>query len=328
MSNRINYIDVAKGLGIVLVVLFHIPDCNKMPFFGLITMFYMPLFFLMSGLFFKPLDKKGMIKKTKSILVPYLTFYVVCFAIFSAHNVLIGIDSYLLYFFAFLFGATNSPTCMPMWFLLSLFEMFLIMSLIVKIPNKYIQCVIALFLGLGGYLLGKAPNILVNVIPLMDYTSNANYYFIASTLLCLPFFAFGSVFRKFFLKQNLMLGSSFLILGMTIHYFDSKWVGTSLCNVQMNIFLFYLSSFFMIYAFIQFCMVIQEIKYVEKVLSYYGRNSIIVLCFHIPLVPLYKYIHIYNQQISVLMTLLVIMLIEVFVIKFINSRAPFMIGKF
>lgn len=54
-TNRIGYIDIAKGLGIVLVVMGHNDFALISPFFHkLIYSFHMPMFFFMSGMFFNP----------------------------------------------------------------------------------------------------------------------------------------------------------------------------------------------------------------------------------------------------------------------------------
>src|SRR5574342_15210 len=52
---RIGYIDIAKGIGIVLVVMGHNDFSLISPFaHKLIYSFHMPMFFFMSGMFFKP----------------------------------------------------------------------------------------------------------------------------------------------------------------------------------------------------------------------------------------------------------------------------------
>jgi len=52
---RIGYIDIAKGIGIVLVVMGHNDFSLISPFaYKLIYSFHMPMFFFMSGMFFKP----------------------------------------------------------------------------------------------------------------------------------------------------------------------------------------------------------------------------------------------------------------------------------
>lgn len=52
---RIGYIDIAKGIGITLVVMGHNDFSLISPFaHKLIYAFHMPMFFFMSGMFFKP----------------------------------------------------------------------------------------------------------------------------------------------------------------------------------------------------------------------------------------------------------------------------------
>ena len=86
MKKRITYFDLAKGIGIILVVLGHMENINT----GLrvwISSFHMPLFFVVSGMLMAAknevslcpdndvIDMKALtIKKAKGILVPYFWF--------------------------------------------------------------------------------------------------------------------------------------------------------------------------------------------------------------------------------------------------------------
>jgi len=55
LAKRIGYVDIAKGIGIVLVVMGHNDFALISPFaHKLIYSFHMPTFFFMSGMFFKP----------------------------------------------------------------------------------------------------------------------------------------------------------------------------------------------------------------------------------------------------------------------------------
>src|SRR3990172_4816421 len=55
LPKRIDYIDVAKGIGIVMVVMGHNDFALISPFaHKLIYSFHMPMFFFMCGMFFKP----------------------------------------------------------------------------------------------------------------------------------------------------------------------------------------------------------------------------------------------------------------------------------
>ena len=58
-SSRLVFVDVAKGFGILLVLVEHVMASCSAPWWGIrkpILAFHMPLFFLLSGLFFRPLE--------------------------------------------------------------------------------------------------------------------------------------------------------------------------------------------------------------------------------------------------------------------------------
>lgn len=73
-QKRIEFIDLAKGICIILVVLGHCGIPINIPGLEIVRM---PLYFILSGLFFK--DYGGglnfLIKKTNKILVPFIFFY-------------------------------------------------------------------------------------------------------------------------------------------------------------------------------------------------------------------------------------------------------------
>ena len=55
LRKRVPYVDIAKGIGIILVVMGHNDFALISPFaHKLIYSFHMPMFFFMSGMFFKP----------------------------------------------------------------------------------------------------------------------------------------------------------------------------------------------------------------------------------------------------------------------------------
>ena len=61
-NKRIEWLDIAKGIGILLVILGHCLNINQRSF-HLIFTFHMPLFFLLSGYVFK--DKVPFFKFNK-----------------------------------------------------------------------------------------------------------------------------------------------------------------------------------------------------------------------------------------------------------------------
>lgn len=80
-SHRIPYIDIAKGLGIILVCIGHFnisnEDSTLYNLFIWIYSFHMPLFFFLSGLLFDSKSKNTsffLYRKTITLIIPYLIF--------------------------------------------------------------------------------------------------------------------------------------------------------------------------------------------------------------------------------------------------------------
>lgn len=63
------YLDVARGIGLLLVIISH--SCGLSPY---LINYYIPLFFVVSGYLYKPGRSYGenVVHKAKRLLVPYL----------------------------------------------------------------------------------------------------------------------------------------------------------------------------------------------------------------------------------------------------------------
>ena len=72
-SNRIDYIDLFRALGIMLMIMGQIGFGKHFDKF--IHGFHMPMFFIISGFFFKKENIKiFLIKKLKTLIIPYFAF--------------------------------------------------------------------------------------------------------------------------------------------------------------------------------------------------------------------------------------------------------------
>lgn len=138
---RKRWIDIAKGIGIILMVIGHAdaPRLLKNWIYG----FHMPLFFIIAGYTFnrKRWLQKGFLQLTRSRAKAYLQPYTVLFIInlvvwcilvkisggeISLINwVLAGIYSY----------DTMMPNCAPLWFLTCLFVSYALFWLLIKINH-------------------------------------------------------------------------------------------------------------------------------------------------------------------------------------------------
>ena len=129
---RIEYIDLAKGICILLVVLDHISGFGYFrngdyPMNDIFEQTRMPLYFILSGLFFKDYAggiKEFLLRKFNRILVPYLFFMIVYRLLVKA--------VYLLS------GFSIGEIWAPLWFLLCLFWMNGIFAAIYYLVKRYI----------------------------------------------------------------------------------------------------------------------------------------------------------------------------------------------
>ncbi|MEI3461824.1 MAG: acyltransferase family protein [Bacteroides eggerthii] len=195
---RIDFIDLAKGLCIQLVVLnhiIHICGYNEYPLTDTFRIFRMPLYFFLSGLFFKTYeDFKGFAKrKINKLLIPFLFFYTTTSILLPNFTALLGLNFYnkdsigIQTLWAFIYPEKFGNG--PIWFLWCLFVMNIIFYSVYLFSKKYksfqLQILIALSISIGlvGYAFGK-------------YNINLPA-FIDSSMTALPFFVCGYVFKHY-----------------------------------------------------------------------------------------------------------------------------------
>lgn len=309
LGKRIEWIDNAKGIGILLVVLYHFPLISDFKILDLagdwITMLYMPLFFFLSGIF-APRHSYG--KRVRRLLQPYIFFYIVACLLFFIKSILkhepcsIG---YLLRPFA---GATLGYENTPIWFLLSLAEITLIYYLVSKISSNYIFFLVSLFIGITGYILGQQ-----KLLP---------YYYISVSLLCFPFYALPGRFADTVKKHrhwSIYVGTTFLSL-LTFYLLGAK------SNVSQNYIpyhyeVFLVSAFSAVIGMCGISQLLSKLRYLGSVLNFFGRNSLLILCTHMMLmfIPSAAYRILGTNYVSISMALVVLLAIETGIILIFNK---------
>lgn len=289
---RIDYIDLAKGFCICLVVYHHYcyqftaQDSNIN--FALIS-FRMPLYFILSGLFFK--DYGGLWnftkQKTNKILIPFIFFA--------------GINSLLVALVRFI---KNKPVSLeplyslysehipnyPTWFLWCLFIngiIFYFIYLASKPFKKYMPFAIAtlsIVIGCIGFTLGKQ-----NI--------NLPFYF-DSALTATPFYAFGYMLRKYtnFLypnKSDKYIIPITIVCFVYILLFASRQSYIENNMQEANIFFVYSCGIIGTIGILSLSKMIKKLP----IISYLGRYSIMILCTHILFYQfIFKYIVTYCHK--------------------------------
>lgn len=149
-QNRLNYIDVCKALGIILVILGHTYGIPT-PVYQTIYSFHMPLFFILAGFVYNVSKNNAMgfgrfvVKIFKQYLIPYFVF---CFANLGIQTLWRtvytrqGVNTE--YFLVNLRGIflcysdmENTPNCSPVWFLMCLFFASILLWWFMKLRWKY-----------------------------------------------------------------------------------------------------------------------------------------------------------------------------------------------
>ena len=128
--NRSTEMDIAKGIGIIFVVAGHLQILGHIS--GWVHMFYMSLFFMISGYFFR---SKSISKSINNVLVPYFFFGILSSLVYYGFNH--NASGFFSDLFSLICGGTApfyriTPSS-TLWFLSALFVMNIISSLLENI---------------------------------------------------------------------------------------------------------------------------------------------------------------------------------------------------
>jgi polysaccharide biosynthesis protein PslL len=149
MKDRNKTIDVAKGLGIVLVVLGHswITTHDKGELFRMIFSFHLPLFLFLSGIYLNTSKSFDSFLKSRAkiLLKPYFSTLVILGFLRLLNELITNkLDTnYLRYFVDSLYGTGDTlfrfnGDWIPLWFLLNLFVTSVFVLLILKVVENKI----------------------------------------------------------------------------------------------------------------------------------------------------------------------------------------------
>lgn len=282
-TKRIEYIDLAKGMCILLVVLSHMMAYYKLsfPYDSVLKCFRMPLYFFLSGVFFKQYEGFwGFLKrKINKLLVPFCFFYLtmsVAVPILLYHytgvkmqifNPSHGWGGSLL-----LLGSENFPNA-AIWFLLCLFEVNILYYCIFMQAQRCRKhgTLVMVALSVAAGVAGMA----------LSYCHIGLPIYVDTALTALPFFAFGYVLSRRTEALHYgwrydrylwwMIGACLVVLVLLAYpldyrsnYFAGCYLTAHICGAAGTL------------------MVIFLAKKMRRVplINYWGRYSIMILCTH------------------------------------------------
>lgn len=250
-----HWIDVAKGIGIILVILGHcIFPCH-----ALIDIFHMPLFFVLAGVTFHSKQSgEFVLGKINRIFVPYV-FWAVISAIlnFIPHN----------------YGGVFNG---PLWFLPVMFSTLILIFIISKV-NKNSQMAIICLCAFLSWLFVEMPSIAeglpfsLNLVLLSAFYMYIGYktghylksenkkqsrIFVTLILVVLFILIFSWLF------QNYNLQGAYVSQGL----YRSNFIVVLICSI------------FGIFATLYISKLIGK----SDILEWMGKNSLVLMCVHFP----------------------------------------------
>lgn len=329
---RIEYIDIFRSLGIIFMVMGHVGFTAYFDHF--IHAFHMPMFFFVSGFFFKGKSKEEfsfadfLKKKARGLLVPYLCF---------------GILHYVIYVIAYGFSAEplfhliwintdKLPIAGALWFLTALFFAELIyFSLDRYIKNKYAKVVAIALLGIFGCL----ANLLPFTLP----------FGISASLASLPVYFAGNLIKAH--QQDKAVDK---LLNMPLLFFIPLTLVTIVLifvNGYINmrtgsygfILLFYINVLLSVAVLMNFSKYMFKIfgnKFPNSILFGIGKNSLVYLSLNQLFILLFRFIAnntilisggigiILSKLFILISTMVVLCLCE---LLFKRTKLKFMLGK-
>lgn len=333
MNRRIEWIDVCKALGIIAVVLGHVSVPKSVQIW--MSAFYMPMFFILSGLCFDENKHKNIYQfiktRFKSLIIPYIIFSIFLYFLW------IGIES-LSYknLLNCMINPAEMTTCYGAinWFLPALFITEVCFIIIIKFTRKSrikISIVAAIVSIIGFFI----PRIIGFRLPLA----------IDSSIMGLSFYSFGWIIRtidfkkiKNYFSNHYVLSCIFVVvlLAMSIKL---SWLNgqTNIRTLEYGNYFLYCMNAVGISLLLMIISMLLDLKSGKLInmLNVIGKNTLVILLFNSILARLYSVIIddkviIHNKYLLTLnnfIVALVIVTLCVLISKFINKHMPILLGK-
>ena len=260
INKRNTVIDFAKGLAIVLMLADHIIKTGSF-----ITSFHMPLFFILSGYFFKNIPfKEYLIKKSKGLLIPYVKLSIIAlvFVLIRDRNDF-DISEFGEKIIRILLGCDGLSLG---WFLIALFLSSIIYWVVQKIfwNNKALYTLILVILLLVGWYGGLM--------------FNTHYYQWDVALLCVVFFAIGHLYKEYSKELSSWMKEWILIVSFGIWVIDILKGG-----IVLSLRIYYAFPVCIIGAIAGTYVVLYACRYLDKIpiintyFRFMGRNTLLLM---------------------------------------------------
>lgn len=280
-SKRIVSFDILKGVGILLVVYGHlyiIPSILKIAIYS----FHMPLFFFVSGCFFRPTGGGEFVRKrARQLLLPW-AFFAILYAAFrfalnlhETHDLSSATSFIATNVLGGFGGNEDSVIFCTIWFLVCLFEVSVVYLLLHKITPPKCKILIITLLCILLYATDYGLHCLDIDLP----------YFLDTTMSALIFYHLGYCFKgkKWYdMQVPPMLPAALLVAAVVFVAFFPVKVDMRSNNFPWYLLLLSMVFTVSIYWLIHYvCLRISGNDIVTKFLVWCGTNSLAILGLHV-----------------------------------------------
>lgn len=312
-KERLEWIDIAKGIGIIGIILIHLCQV-EIPWIRTFFLFLLPLFFFLSGYLYKkniPICD-FIIRKALSLLIPY-------FAVFFLLAPFLIPDFGIYPIKLYIWGGIRinnqilNPTFVPMWFLTTFFltqVIYHILNTMFKLKHLHWLCLI---IYITSFFFNKSLPWGLNMV-----------------LTTIPFFHLGRIYKDH--KDSINKYRVFLcglgILGLIIAFFIPE-IRYDIYALKYGIpiisFIFSCAS---IYLVIEISKLMIRNKVLSMIFSELGKASLVLMYIHFPIAIILNKLSLFNPPLikSALLVILIGYLIYVICMQFKTTRILFL-GK-
>lgn len=196
MTKRIKAYDIAKGIGIILVILGHMQYIEGISRYFIVS-FHMPLFFVISGMLMRRTGAERIQtneffkKKLHQIMMPYLLLSIIFIILDAVTNGTAG-TVFNIYSSICLYGVS------VLWFLPAAFTGMLLFQILRRKTGHILTAVIVIILTILAFLLSVELNLLLMAYALYPVTF---YLYRLSVAVLVSFFAIFYIFIGYYLEM-------------------------------------------------------------------------------------------------------------------------------
>ena len=340
-GKRIEYLDIAKGL-VMFIVVYHHTSLVPKAIAVLYHPFFMSFFFIVSGYFYKYRDTKTYFKgKSYSLLLPYVIWRSVYSLIELALSIIkkeVTRGALIKWLKDYAYGilALKSPSMSgPTWFFICLFVVSTIYYIIDKYSKNYrIKTASVFLIALVGILLN-------------EFTSVLYPFKLVNAMIELPIFFIGNALKRYeFMEKKIQNGwrlYSIVIIYLLLSVLHYNICGTtvSVTNNQYHIYpLFYVNAILGSIIIVSLGSYINRVSlHLEKenkIVKLIENSSIysgMILCVHNPLDGILKilfshfpYFQGLAYEYAIIISIIVYVGLTLFAVYILKEKYRFLFG--